>query len=298
MEKNNPEFKLQVQGKPDNLFLFLFVTLTWTWFMGFLPFIFGLGETFAGDIIFKLTAGPVPSFVALILVFATYNKEQKKDYFKRIIGFKQMGIKWPLFIMIFFAIVCGTSVFISVFFFGGDIPEFSGIRTLIRQPYMIFLFLFLSFMSGPFNEEFGWRGFALDRLFVRYGFRAGSVILGIIWGIWHLPWYFYPGNAQYIWWHISLIHGIMYIMSTITLSCIISIVYIKTKRSILSAFFVHFISNFFIGGLLIYPYDEKYIVSSLYVAIALEILVIFYFYKNSKFRHEIKEQIASINMIK
>ena len=79
------------------------------------------------------------------------------------------------------------------------------------------------------------------------------------------------------------------------LSCVISIIYIKTNRSILSAFFVHFISNFFTGGLLIYPYDEKYTVSLLYVSIVLEAFVILYFIKNTKFQNEIKEQIASIN---
>ena len=281
--------------KNDNLFLFIFVTLAWTWFMGFLPFIFGLGETPAGDIIFKLSAGPVPSFLALILVFATYDKEQKNDYFKRIINFKQLGIKWLLLVMLFFTIVCGTSIFFSVFFFGGETPGFSGIHTIIRQPYMIFFFLFLALMSGPFNEEFGWRGFALDKLFMRYGFWKGSVILGFIWGIWHLPWYFYPGNGQYILWHISPIHGIMYIVSTITLSCVVSIVFIKTKRSILSAFFVHMISNFFTGSILIYPFDEKYYVTKLYVTILLETLVILYFINNSKFNIEIKEQIATIN---
>ena len=204
--------------------------------MGFIPFFLGLGETSTGDIIFKLTAGPAPSFVALILVFATYTKEQKQDYFNRIINFKQMGIKMPLLTMLFYAVVCGSTTLISVLFFNGAMPEFGGIRILASQPYMIFLFSFLAIMSGPFNEEFGWRGFALDRLFVRYGFWISSVILGIIWGIWHLPWYFYPGNGQYIFWHVSPIHGIMYIMSTITLSCIISIIYIKTKRSILSGF--------------------------------------------------------------
>jgi membrane protease YdiL (CAAX protease family) len=247
--------------------------------------------------IFKLIAGPVPSFVALILVFATYSKNQKKDYFKRIIDFKQMGIKWPLLVMAFFAIVCGTSIFISVFFFSGEIPEFGGIRTLTRQPYMIFFFLLLAIMSGPFNEEFGWRGFALDRLFVRYGFWVGSIILGFIWGIWHLPWYFYPGNGQYILWNISPIHGIMYIVSTITLSCIVSIVYIKTKRSILSGFFVHMIANFFTGSVLIYPFDEKYSIAKLYVSIILEALVILFFIVNSKFKDEIKEQLGSINKI-
>jgi membrane protease YdiL (CAAX protease family) len=147
--------------------------------------------------------------------------------------------------MTFFAFVCGITTLISVLFLGGEIPEFGGIRILARQPYMIFMFLFFGLISGPFNEEFGWRGFALDRLIVRYGFWIGSIIMGFIWGIWHLPWYFYPGNGQYILWHVSPVHRIEYIVSTITLSYVVSIVYIKTKRSILSGFFVHMISNLF-----------------------------------------------------
>jgi membrane protease YdiL (CAAX protease family) len=262
--------------------------------MGFLPFLFGLENTSAGDFIFKLTAGPAPTFVALILVFATYTREHRKDYFRRIINFKQMGVKWPFLVILFFIIECGAIIFVSTFF-GGKIPEFTGIRTLIHQPYMIFLYLLIAVMSGPMNEEFGWRGFALDRLVVRYGFWIGSIILGFIWGIWHLPWYFYPGNAQYIFWYVSPIHGIAYIVSTITLSCVISIVYFKTNRSILSAFFVHMISNFFTGGVLHGATDEKYNIVYIYVSIALQLLVIIYFKNNPKFKYEINEQIASIN---
>ena len=289
---NNRENSKLKRIKSDNLFLYLFTTLGLTWYLGFIPFFLGLGGTSTGDTIFKLVAGPIPSFLALIFIFATYTTEQKKDYFKRIIDFKQMGIKWPFLLMVFYAFVCGITIFISGFFLNGKIPEFGGIRTLTIQPYMIFLYLFFAIMSGPFNEEFGWRGFALDKLLVRYGFWIGSIILGIVWGIWHLPWYFYPGNGQYTLWNISHIHGFMYIISTITLSCVVSILYIKTNRSILSAFFSHMISNFFTGSLLIYPFDEKYIVTLLYVKIVLELLVIVYFSNNLTFKNEIKNQIT------
>jgi membrane protease YdiL (CAAX protease family) len=272
----------------SNLFPFIFITLAWTWAAGFIPLLIGIADTPKGDLLFKLMAGPAPSAIAVIIVLITYTKPQKKDYFKRAFDFRLMGFKWPLLTMAFFAIGCGTTILASAIFFGGAIPEFGGIRTLSGQPYMIFFFLFLAVMSGPFNEEFGWRGFALDRLIVRYGFWPGSVILGFIWGIWHLPWYFYPGNGQYIAWRASPIHGIMFVAMSITLSCIVSIVYLKTNRSIMAGAFVHMISNFFTGSMLIYPYDDTYFITLMYVMTALEGLVVLCFMKNSGFQNEKK----------
>lgn len=42
------------------------------------------------------------------------------------------------------------------------------------------------------GEEFGWRGFALPQLQRRYTALTSSLILGIIWAIWHLPISFLP----------------------------------------------------------------------------------------------------------
>jgi hypothetical protein len=53
------------------------------------------------------------------------------------------------------------------------------------------------------------------------------------------------------------------------------------------------IANFFTGSLLIYPFDDTYSITSIYVGIVLEGLVALFFARSIKFRSEIEEQISS-----
>ena len=42
-------------------------------------------------------------------------------------------------------------------------------------------------VKGPLTEEPGWRGFALPRMLDRWAPLVASLILGVIWFVWHLP---------------------------------------------------------------------------------------------------------------
>ena len=48
----------------------------------------------------------------------------------------------------------------------------------------------LRFTTGPLGEEAGWRGFLLPRLLRHYSPLGASLILGLIWSVWHYALYY------------------------------------------------------------------------------------------------------------
>ncbi|MDE7428090.1 MAG: CPBP family intramembrane metalloprotease, partial [Lachnospiraceae bacterium] len=191
---------------------------------------------------------------ALFIVFLTYSKEQRKDYFIRCFSFRYMGIKWLVIIVLFFTLISMIAIWLGVYVLGYEMPGMNYIHAIIQNPLNLVWVLFFSAISGPLNEEFGWRGYALDRLFVRFGFTRATLLLGFIWGIWHLAWYFTPGQAQYDLLQNSVFDAIMYIPSVILFNFAVSYVYIKTKRSILAGALVHMFGNL-LGSQLLSPYS-------------------------------------------
>jgi hypothetical protein len=64
--------------------------------------------------------------------------------------------------------------------------------------YEVFPALAFMLVLGPI-EEFGWRGFALPLLQQRFAPIWAGLILGAIWGLWHLPAFYLSGLPQSAW---------------------------------------------------------------------------------------------------
>lgn len=222
--------------------VFFIATFIWTWACYFTIVAYSLDPYSGIGLGLLILGGCSPTFVGIIMVLLTYDKEQRIDYFKRTYQVKNIKPFWWLFIILVFPVIYLISIGAG-YALDGSLPQMSNLKAIIASPLLFFPLISLSFLSGPFSEELGWRGFSLDPLLRRFGFVGASIILGIIWGAWHLPLYFMPQM-----WHGQMGFGFngfwAFMLDTVGLSCMMSWVYINTKRSILSAMLMHLFSNF------------------------------------------------------
>jgi membrane protease YdiL (CAAX protease family) len=56
---------------------------------------------------------------------------------------------------------------------------------------------YLVVILGPAVFSLAWRGFALPRLLVRHNAPIASLILGVLWALWHLPLVWTEGASMY-----------------------------------------------------------------------------------------------------
>ena len=94
------------------------------------------------------------------------------------------------------------------------------------------------------GEELGWRGYALPKLLDKFPPLVASVILGVLWGVWHLPTFVIPGTPQYQ-------HPFAaFVLLTTAYSILLSWLFLHTRGSVLLATLFHGSINIFQGFLL------------------------------------------------
>jgi membrane protease YdiL (CAAX protease family) len=95
----------------------------------------------------------------------------------------------------------------------------------------------LIWLVGAYPEEYGWRGYALPRLLEDFNPLAASLILGVIWSLWHLPLHFIEGTTQ------AIIPIWEYALQTILLSILYTWLHNATGGSVFIAALFHAMGN-------------------------------------------------------
>lgn len=79
-----------------------------------------------------------------------------------------------------------------------------------------------------FGEEYCWRGRLLMKLSARFGRRAGTILIGIIWELWHVPLWFALYSVQFQ--NISIaFFAFSRFTTTISIGIFLAYVYFRTK---------------------------------------------------------------------
>ncbi len=112
-------------------------------------------------------------------------------------------------------------------------PENLAIPVIVLiVPYFIFILI-----AGGGQEEFGWRGYAQEPLQQRFGILGGSMFLGAVWGLWHLPLWFMPGEGH------AYYSFFAFLIFTISMSVSIGWLYNASDKKLIIPWIFHTVSN-------------------------------------------------------
>lgn len=192
-------------------------------------------QTSALAMFLYMLGGFVPSIAGLIMAYRVNGRAGLRDMWKRFTQFN-LGFKWYLLIIAIPVLIQTGSALIFKLQ-GGEFVR----PALLDQPASLIPIIISILIGGPISEEFGWRGFAQDRVQERWGKLKGSFILGFVWSFWHSLLFWVPGAGQQETGNLVVMVPFM-IMATV-MAVFMTTVYNNTNRSIWGAIFFHFIAN-------------------------------------------------------
>src|SRR5687768_12193137 len=146
------------------------------------------GEMSATNPVFLL-AVYAPGLSGVFLIWRHYGLKGLGSFFRRLTLWRA-PLQWWLFLLLGIPAIVYAA---------------AAIKGTIYEPfpfsswYLVFPALVQSLLLGPMGEEFGWRGLALPLLQRRFAPFWASLILGVVWAVWHAPAFVMSGTPQSAW---------------------------------------------------------------------------------------------------
>jgi membrane protease YdiL (CAAX protease family) len=195
-----------------------------------------------------------PTLAAFIMTATTEGREGVRRLLGRYVLWR-VGLRWHLFALLGIPLimVLGTMVYSM------ELPNLGALGGPSYLLSYLGYFALVTLLGGPLLEEGGWRGFALPRMERLHGPLLASLILGVLWALWHLPEFLVPS------WAASSggggVLGItLFTLTAITFTIVITWVFNNTRASLLLAILVHSSIDTF-GGTLAAIFPAKAVTS-------------------------------------
>ena len=209
-----------------------------------------------------------PTISGLLLTATFEGREGIQDIIDRLFVWR-LDYKWYIFTFLGTAIVVLTGIWMSTIF-----EDFNPVFNDPGEIYLIIpVFLYVLFLS-VLGEETGWRGYALPKLQNKTSALNSSLIIGVIWSLWHLPLFWLEGDFH------RDIPLILFLIQSIALSIIFTWLYNNTRSLLISHLF-HAASNTTLGILPVLPIDTGGTLGPLWntvVVLCLLTTIIVYYY--------------------
>jgi membrane protease YdiL (CAAX protease family) len=167
--------------------------------------------------------------VAILLIAVLHGKAGVRKLLRRLLMWR-IGFGWWVAVVLLSTLGLGA-VGLSVLV-GGDAPDLD-----VTIPVVVIMFLLFIFPGSAGGEEIGWRGFALPHLQAVRSALGASVVLGVVWGVWHLPLYLLGADIR----PVSLFPA--WVLLTVAASVIYTWMYNGTGGSLLIVVLFHAASN-------------------------------------------------------
>ncbi len=209
---------------------FFTITFIVTWLLWLPTVIYAKGVNVPEVLLLiGMFAGFSPTIVGLVMMkkdrgegFKSYLQERLTLAFPK---------KWLLMMMIFPLISMISLVIVHIL-------DKSFVVVNPISPIMApLVFLQILFIGGAIGEEFGWRGYAMDKLQSKFGPFYGTLILGAIWSLWHLPLFFMLNTVQS---HLPIWQ---FMLQNTMIAFFYTWIYNKTKGNLILMILLHAILN-------------------------------------------------------
>jgi len=212
-----------VKRHPLITFFLLTYVLSWTFEIPLVVLRDGIAGT--QGFVLNILAANVPSVLAIMLTVIVFGRGSLRRLLGRLLIWRVNPL-WYLVVLGPFVLAGGMIALNTLM--GG--PAMSLGMPLLGAAVLLALSIF---PGSALGEEIGWRGYALPRLQTGRSALSASLILGVIWGLWHLPLYF-TGQAGR---PLGLFP--LFVVLTIAMSVIITWVYNSTGGSLLLVVLLH-----------------------------------------------------------
>jgi len=190
-----------------------------------------LGETLSPtQRILLFYTGDFCSIAGFAAVYVESGKAGVKALWQRCIQVRAPIFWWFFVFMVPFAVTLG-----SIYAWGLSGNHVGPANTAA----LLTLFtpaLMRNLTTGPLGEEAGWRGYLLPKLLQKYSALTASIIIGLVWGIWHLPLYI-DGIFS------TLSGASVFTLNTIFFSIIMTTIFNHTHKSVFVAVIFHWFIN-------------------------------------------------------